>query len=62
MMKTTEQKVQDYIDGVQSGKIVAGRWVKAAVDRHQWDLKHADKRGYYFDAKLADLACYFFPT
>ena len=38
------------------------RWVKAAVGRHQWDLKHAQKRGYYFDAKLADLACYFFPT
>ena len=62
MMKTTEQKVQDYIDGVDSGSIVAGRWVKAAVGRHQWDLKHAQKRGYYFDAKLADLACYFFPT
>jgi phage terminase large subunit-like protein len=61
-MTTTKRQVQDYIDGIRSGKIVAGRWLKAAIERHLWDLKHAEQRGYYFDEKLADLACYFFPT
>ena len=61
-MSDTKRKVQEYIDGIRSGKIVAGRWLKAAIERHLWDLKHAEQRGYYFDEKLADLACYFFPT
>jgi phage terminase large subunit-like protein len=61
-MKTTKQSVQDYIDGIRSGKIVAGRWVRHAVERHCYDLQNGSKRGYHFDEKLADLACFFFPT
>lgn len=53
--------VQLYIDGVRSGKIVAGRLLIAAVNRHVRDLARAAKRGarYWFDQAAADRAINF---
>lgn len=36
------QKAQQYIEGVESGKIVANRWIKLAVKRYLKDLKRKD--------------------
>jgi phage terminase large subunit-like protein len=55
-------EVQDYIDGVLDGSIVAGRLVRLAVMRHVWDLETAEERGFYFDSEAAQLAIDFFPT
>jgi phage terminase large subunit-like protein len=46
-----------YCDGVLSGEIVAGRYVRLAVQRHQHDLEHAGERGLYFDETIAQRAC-----
>lgn len=43
-----EESVNEYIRGVDSGKITAGRLVRLAVRRHLLDLKHAAKRGFEF--------------
>jgi len=59
--KSNEQQVQDYIRGVLSGKIIAGKLVKAACRRHREDLKAARKKGFYFDKELANKAIDFFP-
>lgn len=56
-----EDEVQEYIDGVLSGEIVAGKLVRLAVQRHVDDLKEAWKRGYKFDRNIATRACLFFP-
>ncbi len=40
--------VDAYIKGVMSGKIVTGRLVRLAVQRHVEDLKHAGERGFEF--------------
>lgn len=53
--------VQAYIDGVESGSIVACKWVKLAVKRHLGDLKNGKKRGLYFDADDAQDSIDFFP-
>lgn len=56
-----EQDVENYIDGVLSGEIVAGRLVKLACQRHRHDLEHAWERGFVFDRDIATRACMFFP-
>jgi phage terminase large subunit-like protein len=56
------QQVGEYIEGVLSGDIVAGRLVKLAVQRHLHDLESAWERGFKFDADIATRACAFFPT
>lgn len=48
--------VTQYSKDVTSGKIVAGEPVRLACKRHLDDLKHALKRGFYFDETEADLA------
>lgn len=57
-----KQEVNQYIEGVLSGEIVAGRLVKLAVQRHVHDLEHAWERGYKFDEDIATRACAFFPA
>lgn len=54
--KQTNHKrdVEQYVDGVLKGKIVACEFVKAAVKRHKRDLKTAKKRGLYFDPVAAN--------
>lgn len=57
-----EQRVQEYIDGVLSGDIVAGRLITLAVQRHVKDLETAHERGFKFDRDIATRACAFFPA
>jgi phage terminase large subunit-like protein len=56
------RQVADYIEGVTSGDIVAGRLVRLAVERHVADLEHAGDRGWYFDPYSAETALDFFAT
>ena len=67
MIDEIENIVNGYINGVQSGKILACRFVKLAVDRHCNDepTKHSswkkrNDRGLYFDRRKAALAIKFF--
>lgn len=56
------RRVQQYVDGVLSGEIVAGELQRAAVQRYVGDLKRAAGGwAYYFDERKAALACEFFP-
>jgi phage terminase large subunit-like protein len=55
-------EVQEYIDGVLSGTIVAGKLVRLAVERHVHDLKHGHERGLKFDYDKATRAVLFFPA
>jgi phage terminase large subunit-like protein len=54
---TTQYTAAQYIKDVTSGKQVACKWVKLAVERHLNDLKRAEKKDpdfpYYFDEKAA---------
>jgi phage terminase large subunit-like protein len=52
--KETLHPAEQYARDVISGKIVACRWVKLACERHVHDLKHAHKRGLYFDSGAAE--------
>ena len=56
------KRIKAYCDGVLSGRITTGRLQRLAVMRHVADLKHAGKRGWKFDDKLAALACWFIET
>ena len=49
-----------YAEDVRSGKILACKWVKLAVDRHLNDLKHGKKRGLSFDEIAAQHIIDFF--
>lgn len=57
------QTVQNYVDGVSSGRIVAGELQKLAVARYVKDLKRAGKSDcpFYFDQNAAETAILFFP-
>lgn len=50
-----EQYARDVIDG----KIVACKWVRLACERHVHDLKHAQERGFVFDAEAAEYVLHF---
>lgn len=52
-----------YCDGVLSGEIVVGKWVRLAVERHLADLEReqSDEFPYYFDEREAEQVCAFFP-
>jgi phage terminase large subunit-like protein len=57
------QIVQQYVDGVSTGKVVAGRLQKLAVERYRNDLKRAATSDcpFYFDQHAAECAIEFFP-
>jgi len=59
----TAGRLQEYIDGVLSGEIVACKWIRLAVERHVRDLDRQNTNAfpYYFDANHAVFACEFFP-
>jgi len=59
---TPKDRVEAYIDGVLSGDITVGRYVRLAVERHVDDLEHAGERGYYFDERIAADECAFYPS
>jgi phage terminase large subunit-like protein len=52
--------VQQYIDDVLSGAVVACRFVKLAVQRHVDDLEHGWERGLFFDEDAGAHAVDFF--
>jgi len=49
-------KAQEYIQGVKSGEIVAGAYIRKAIARHLSDLKRAKKKDfpYYFNETAAN--------
>ena len=53
-MRENSQCVEAYCAAVLAGEIVAGRYVRLAVERHLDDLEHAAERGLYFDAEIAN--------
>ena len=56
-----KSEVHEYMRNVESGEVVAGRWLKLAVRRHLTDLENAGDRGLYFDDDIASRAVQFFP-
>jgi phage terminase large subunit-like protein len=54
-MKTGIKELDQYCEGVKSGKIPACEWVIKAVDRHYRDLARQKTPGfpYYFEPKAA---------
>ena len=42
-----------YAEDIKSGKILACKWIKLAVDRFYDDLKHGPQRGIIFDEDAA---------
>jgi len=56
-MRDHAECVAAYCDGVLSGEIIAGRYVRLAVQRHLSDLEHASDRGLHFDAAIAQRSC-----
>lgn len=58
-MRNHADCVQAYCDGVLSGEIIAGRYVKLAVQRHLDDLQDAHNRGLYFDQEIASKSLQF---
>lgn len=48
-------KVAGYIDGVLTGSIVVGEYVRLAVQRHVRDLEDGHERGLWFDEEAAAL-------
>lgn len=59
--RSHKAEVQRYIDGVLSGEIVAGKLVRAAIQRHVEDLETGPDRGLWFDEQAANDAIDFFP-
>jgi phage terminase large subunit-like protein len=57
-MKDHSAEVQHYIDGVRNGSIVAGKYIRHAVERHVRDLTRDDLE---FDPHAANRAINFFP-
>jgi phage terminase large subunit-like protein len=53
-----------YIQRVQNHDIIAGKYIKLAVDRHVRDLtcQSTEDFPYYFDEKIAEGICKFFPA
>lgn len=49
-------KALEYIEGVRSGEIIAGKWIKLAIDRYLTDLERAktDQFEYRFDEDIAE--------
>jgi len=56
--------VSGYCEGVMSGEIPTGNYVRSAVERHLRDLERqrTDSFPYYFDEEEAEDACIFFPV
>lgn len=48
--------VEKYAKGVLSGRIIAGKYVRLACQRHLEDLENAEKRGFYFDREASERA------
>src|ERR1700739_3839059 len=49
-----------YVQGVLSGRVTAGKWVRLACERHRRDLAQGANRGLQCDAAAAQRAIDFF--
>lgn len=58
--RKTLHPVDAYAEGVVSGKITAGEFIRLACERHLRDLKTGKVRGLYFDYEAADHALEFY--
>lgn len=58
--KTIQKKYKTYVDGVTSGKIITGKLVRLAVERHLRDLDSGKDRGLLFDEPAGNHVCQFF--
>jgi phage terminase large subunit-like protein len=54
------QQLEQYVDDVLAGEIVAGRLVRLACERHRRDLEQSSVTGYWFDDDAAERAVEFF--
>ena len=54
------ESINEYVDQVISGKIIAGSHVVNACKRHKRDLKEQKERGFYFDEESAVKTLRFF--
>lgn len=63
IVKSAVDSAEQYMEDVLSGKILACKWIKLAVERHKKDLKNGHLRGIYFDkvagAKVIGFFCFF---
>ncbi|MHC4877586.1 MAG: terminase large subunit [Planctomycetota bacterium] len=55
-LRQLERDVERYCDDVLSGKRIAGKAERLAIERHRRDLKAAGKRGYVFDPRFSEVA------
>ena len=53
------ERFDAYVEDVQSGEVVACRFVRQAVDRHVRDMRDGDGRGLWFDAEEAEASIRF---
>lgn len=53
-------RVQEYVDGVLTGRVVVGDLVRLAVERHVRDLENGHERGLVFDETRARIVLAFF--
>lgn len=53
-------RARRYADGVLSGSITVGKWVRLAVERNERDFKNGVERGLRFDDEAGTHACEFF--
>lgn len=60
---TFQSQLQEYVDGVLSGDVVACKLVRLAVERHVRDMERQSTREfpYYFDLNKARKVCQFYP-
>ena len=58
--KSIQKKYKTYVDGVTSGKIITGKLVRLAVERHLRDLDSGKDRGLLFDEPAGNHVCQFF--
>ena len=59
---TPREMVEQYVDDVLSGRVVAGRYVKLACARYRYDQETCRERGLRFDSKIATRCVQFFPA
>ncbi len=59
MVHPVDHPVSRYARDVLDGKIIAGRLVELAAERHLRDLETGADRGFYFDTQAADMICNF---
>jgi phage terminase large subunit-like protein len=62
MTTAVRSPVTYYAEDVVAGRIVAGRLVRLACERHMRDLVSGETRGIYFDEDAAQWAIDFFPN